>query len=354
MEKFMKNNIKHYIVNTVVILLLPVSLFAGNSSKKGTAGATELLLPVGAKGIALGGAMLSNSDGVDAVYWNPAGLAPGLGANGVQAEFSSTNYLEGVNISYVAIGSSVGQLGSLALTLKSIDFGKIDVTTHDDPDGNGSTFSPSYITLGLSYSKELTDKISVGTTVKLVNETIVRTSATGAAVDAGVIYKVSDNSFLKGLKFGIALKNIGTDMQFTGADLETSTIPSSSESTDAQSTVPVRYVAQSFELPTTYELGASYDYLFAGTKVAVSSAFQSSNFSDDYFRGGLEVSYEDYLFLRAGYILPTGSDQTQIQKSSFGGGVRIPLGTSFLVFDYAYASVQYFDPVHTISIGIAF
>jgi hypothetical protein len=35
----------------------------------------EILIPVGARGIGVGGSSLSYAQGVDAIYWNPAGLS---------------------------------------------------------------------------------------------------------------------------------------------------------------------------------------------------------------------------------------------------------------------------------------
>ncbi len=340
------------VIICALVLMLPIILYGGDSSKRGTAGAVELLMPVGARGIAMSGAVLADASGVDALYWNPAGLALGVGTSGVQAMFSHTNYIADINVDYFAFGLGLGDIGSLGLNLKSIGFGDILQTSEDFPDGTGATFSPNYITLGLSYSKELTDRISIGFTGKLISESIVRTSATGFAFDAGVIYTVGANSVLKGLKFGVTLKNIGPEMQYDGGDLERTVIPPDSD--PQAEAVPLKFISQSFELPATFEMGLSYDIIAGDNKLTLACGFQNSNFGDDIFRLGAEYSFNNIFFLRAGYAPPDGSIDNQLQRATFGGGVHIPFGNTNLAIDYAYSQVQIFDPYHTISLHLGF
>mgnify|MGYP001280268856 CR=1 FL=1 len=59
----------------LTILLIITCGFAGTGKSVGTAGGTELLIPTGAKGIALNGANGANVSGVDAIYYNPAGIS---------------------------------------------------------------------------------------------------------------------------------------------------------------------------------------------------------------------------------------------------------------------------------------
>jgi hypothetical protein len=340
------------IIVLVLALVGTTAVFAGNPAKRGQAGAAELLMPVGARGTSLGGSSLSLSTGVEAINWNPAGLGIGLKNQNGEVMFSQMNYIADINLSYFALGMTVGDFGTLAFSLRGIDFGAIPVTTEDLPDGTGDTYSPSYLTIGLTYSKQLTDRIAVGFTTKLVSESIVRSSAVGVAFDAGVIYSVSSGD-LEGLKFGIALKNLGPNMSFTGADLERPAIPPGSE---PQTTpIPMSIVAQSFELPATYELGASYEVkLDEMNKFSISGTFQNSNFGNDVLRSGFEYSFQDMVFLRAGYQTPDQDKSLQIYGLSYGGGVHYNLGGVALGFDYSYNQVEYFDAIHTFTVKLGF
>ena len=130
------------------MILIATSIYAGDVARKGTTGAEQLLIPVGARGIATGGAFLANLTGLESIYYNPAGLDV---YPQTEAMFSYINYLADINVSYFAIGTSLGDFGSIGLDLKSFDFGDIPVTTEQFPDGTGDTYSPAFLTSIILY-----------------------------------------------------------------------------------------------------------------------------------------------------------------------------------------------------------
>jgi hypothetical protein len=98
------------------IPLAPVGIiitlsFAGTGKSVGTAGGTELLIPTGAKGIALNGANNATVSGVDALFFNPAGIS-NLGS-GVETQFSNTNYIADIGMSYLALASRIEKYSSI-------------------------------------------------------------------------------------------------------------------------------------------------------------------------------------------------------------------------------------------------
>ncbi|MDE0966283.1 MAG: hypothetical protein OSB73_24425, partial [Candidatus Latescibacteria bacterium] len=48
---------------------------AGGRNRVGGSAASQLLIPVGARDMALGGSSSASAEGLEALYWNPAGLA---------------------------------------------------------------------------------------------------------------------------------------------------------------------------------------------------------------------------------------------------------------------------------------
>ena len=98
----------------------------------------------------------------------------------------------------------------------SLDFGNIEITTVDLPDGGIGTFSPKFMNIGLSYAKTFSNSIYGGFTLRMISEQISDLKAGGVAFDAGIQYVTGakDN-----LKFGISLKNIGQRMSFSGDGL---------------------------------------------------------------------------------------------------------------------------------------
>lgn len=325
---------------------------AGNESKKGTAGAQELLLPIGARGIALGGSNASTVRGIEAIHWNPAGLALINGRG--EALFSHMNYIADIGVNFGAVAVNIEDLGTLALSLKSLDFGDIPVTTEDSPEGAGETFSPSFAVIGLSYARSLTDRISVGANFKLISEKIVRTAATGLAFDAGVQYAFGSDTPLSGVRFAVTLKNLGPTMQYDGPDLERNVVPPGTAWNNTQRAL--KYTSQAFELPSTLELGVSYDFLpTESNRLTLNTLFQNTNFGNDEYKGGLEYAFNEQFFVRGGYLYsPEGNKNSSIYGVSAGAGINLDIGGVRAQLDYAYRETKYFQGTNTIGVLLGF
>jgi hypothetical protein len=333
----------------LVLLVFSASVEAGSGLRKGTAGATELLIPVGSRGTALGGAFTSGVSGVEALFWNPAGVA-GSDMN-TEVMFSHLNYIADINIEYAAVTSRMGDFGYLGASFKTVGFGDIEETTVENPDGTGSTYSPNYITMGLTYSRAMTDRILFGVTTKLVSEKIMRESAMGVGFDFGLQYL----SGISGLKLGISLMNLGPNMKFDGPDLEHAVVlPGTEEGTEEEAT---RTTLASFDLPSFLQLGVSYDYPFNGQHMVTAMGnFQNHGYSYDQYNFALEYNYADMLFLRGAFTTAyreddpvndngfLSSDEDYLWGPSFGAGFKFNLTpTTPLSFDYAYRTVEFFD-----------
>jgi len=162
----MSKKITFIIKIALLSLFLMVEVFASGGKRNGTAGAQELLIPVGARGMAFNGAYTAGLTGLDAIYFNPAGYGTSVGKT--EAMFSYMNYIGDIGVSYAAVGTGFEGFGAIAFSVKSLEFGDIPVTTVENPYGTGSTFSPTYTTLGITYANSLTDRISVGVNFNLI------------------------------------------------------------------------------------------------------------------------------------------------------------------------------------------
>jgi hypothetical protein len=336
-----------------ILLLCALTVSAGNKNRIATAGAQELLIPVGARAMSMGGSTLANITGIDAIFYNPAGVA--RSEAGVDASFSTMNHIGDINVSYAAVAVKAGSLGTLALSLKSLGFGDIPVTTEFFPDGTGEVYSPSYVNIGLTYSNMLNDRVSVGATATIVSEKIMSTSATGLAFNVGIQYS---GLGLPGLNLGVAIKNVGGQMKFEGSNLlHQGTINDAMRNAN-----PNWYTVNttSFDLPTSIDIGLAYVHKM-GEKNSLTFAgtFTNNNFADDEYKFGAEFMFEKMLFVRAGYSMapqaendPTG-ETSYIYGLSFGGGVAFDLGGTEARVDYAYRALKYFsgNNVFTVSLG---
>ena len=58
-----------------ILLGMTIVTFASGGERTGTGGASQLNIPVGARSMAMGGANIASAYGIEALYWNPAGVA---------------------------------------------------------------------------------------------------------------------------------------------------------------------------------------------------------------------------------------------------------------------------------------
>ncbi|MBU2651789.1 MAG: PorV/PorQ family protein [Bacteroidetes bacterium] len=350
MKKFYK-----YLIPLIILGFLSVSSldgFAGNKDRSGQAGASELLINPWARSSGWGNVNTSSVRGLEGMFINVAGVAF---TPKTEFIFAHTTYLKGSDINIFAFGFSqrVGESGVLGMNVMSMNFGEIEVTTPDNPDGGIGTFKPNLLNVGITYAKAFSNSIYAGINFKIISESISDASAQGIAIDAGIQYVTGEQDQIK---FGIALKNIGPRMKFSGDGLLEKTFLPQEEFSSSM------YMPSSqFELPAALDIGASYDINFAEIhRITIAGNFRSNSFGKDQFIGGLEYSLKDYLMLRGGYTYEDGitekADRTNVFTGpSFGATVQVPLskdkGTTFSV-DYSYRATDPFDGTH--SIGIRF
>ncbi len=345
-------NIYQRALGSVVVLLMitPLLVFAGGENRAGTSAAPELTIPIGARYLAMGGAPIADAVGIESIFWNPAGLD--RAERSANAFFSDRRYIADISINSFAVSGKFG-FGTLALSLRAFNIGDINVTTEDQPDGTGEIFSPTFFTAGLTYSRQLADRIAIGVNLNMVSENFARVSATGFSLDAGVQY--SNLVGVEGLSTGITVKGIGPAMQYGGSGLW---VPAQAQGSDRGVTF-YKVEAASFDLPSVIEIGVSYKYALNDmNSFSISTAFQNNNYAYDEYRFGGEYSYNQVLFLRLGGLIAanSSSDRPNIyQNVTLGAGLNFSdVGGTNISFDYAYVPVQYFDNNHVIEIRVGF
>jgi len=332
-----------------------VMLTAGNPDRQGEAGAGELLLNPWARSAGLHTINTSSIRGIESMRLNIAGLGR---ITGKEVLIGNTRLFEGSDIRLNSFGYAqrTGKNGAFGISLMSVNFGDIDVTTTGQPEGTGATYSPSFFNLGLGYSHTYENKISVGILFRAVSETLPEVSAFGFAIDAGVQYVSGEQD---NFKLGISLRNVGSPMQFSGQGLSFQT-----QNPDSETSYPLTVVQQSqdFELPSVLNIGLSYDfYLTDKTTFTAIGNFTSNAFSRDQIGVGGEFAFNDMFMLRAAYKtdLSPGEDGTGNIYTGLSGGatVEVPFnesGKNKLGIDYAYRATNPFRGTHNISVRLSF
>ncbi len=339
------------------LCLTLTTVFAGNPDRQGEAGAYELLLNPWARSVGLHTMNTASVRGIEASFLNVAGLTR---INSLEVGLGHSIYLQGTGMSLNALGiaSKLGKNGVFGVSLNALGFGKIPVTTNALPEGTGATFSPTFFNLGLSYAYNFEKKVSVGVTVRYINESLADVSASGFSIDGGVQYQTGSEKFPERFKFGISLRNIGSPMRFGGQGLSTDAL-------NPDGTLPYKLSFSGkgarFELPSQLNIGGGYDILpEEKMRLTAIGNFTSNAFSRDEIGGGLEFGYGNYIVLRGGYRYELGTNATTVTRSVYTGpsaGVSVELpfnksGSQKLSIDYGYLQTRTWNGTHNVSVRI--
>jgi hypothetical protein len=281
---------------------------AGAQTSSSSDGALFLLLPVGARSVGMGQAMVADHPGSEAVWWNAAAIAREKKKE-IAIHHSQTITATGDAITFLYPARSIG---ALALSVDILNFGDQQIT-----DAGGVPIGvvlPRNILLAATYGAAIGKRASAGVTYKRLQYRVdcsgqctnVSTfSAGSSAVDFGFQYDLPTES---PLTIGAAVRNVGTRLQVNDQE-------------------------QADALPTRIEVGAEYKLPFIATLIAdtdvriAADVIADKNVDHPAGRVGADVTYEKNIHLRAGYV----ANDANGARTALGFGI----GTGHLMFDIA-------------------
>lgn len=343
-----KLKLAHKIFLITVIFIASHSITAQNVSKTGTTAASFLEIGVGASAVGMGGAFVSVADNASALYWNVGGIAE---LPKFEAIIVHTDWIAETNFDFAGLVLPLGSFGTLGFSFTSLSMDDMKVTTVEQPDGTGEFFNASDIAVGVSYARMLTDRFSIGFTVKYIEQRIWHMSASAFAIDAGTKFRTD---LLGGLTIGASILNFGTPMTLDGRDARYF-IRVDDTKQGSNERIPTKIEMDSWDLPMLFQIGVStyainndiYKFRIAADASVPNNNYQSMNV-------GGEISYQDFLFLRGGYnslLLEDGEGGL-----SFGVGInsKMIFADAVVNFDYAYRDFGRLQNVHNFSVGLKF
>jgi len=181
----------------------------------GIEGGAFLLVPVGARAVALGEAATADGGTAESMFWNPAGLA--TMPRGEFAVFHYNAFFGTGDAVAAAVPSA--RLGTFAVAAYLVNYGDLAVTqaaTGAQPVGQ---ISPRNVELMASYATDVAGALAVGVTYKLVQFRVdCSGDCTGVptaigstnAVDVGMRYTFGSE---RPVVVGVSVRNLGFDLQ---------------------------------------------------------------------------------------------------------------------------------------------
>lgn len=301
-----------------------------------------------ARGTALGEAYTVWATGAEAIFWNPAGLAT---LENMEFSASYIDWLFDSQQGAFSFGLSLKRFGAIGMQIQYIDFGEFEETTNErpyisdpaNPGLTGRTFSPFSFLVGLSYAHNMTDKFSVGFSMKYAYESLFDGQKVMAQVKQGVFEEVdtwaSGLLFDVGIRYNTAYRSIyiGSSVQNFGAD--------------------VTYAKESNRVPLLFRLGVGANVI--GSEGLLQSGNKDNRLSmafdifhpNDYAQQihvGAEYEFASLFAIRGGYKFNYDFDGLTL-----GAGFKYMNNGTRLSLDYSYGAMgTYLGHIQRISLGI--
>lgn len=330
----------------IAILFLVCSSLLFSQTKVGSTAAQFLGVPVGPRAISMGGAFVATANDVTSLYWNPAG-ASRMEAN--SALFAHTRWFADIDYNWAGAVLNLGGMGSLGMSITYLDYGEMEVTTLAEQDGTGEFFSANDMALALTYAMNLTDRFSIGGTIKYVNQKIWNSSASGVGMDLGVLF-LSD---IYGLRIGASITNFGTDMQIDGKDLyvQHDIDPNNFGNNDQ---ILATLNTDAYPMPLTFRVGLATDVLdLEDHRFTLGVDALHPNDNAESLNVGAEYVFNNLIAIRAGYK-SLFLDNTE-DGLTLGVGLNYDFSPGLGFFlDYAYQDFGILDYTQHFAIGVKF
>lgn len=332
-----------------IIIILGLILFNNclfSQSKVGTTAAPFLGISVGPRATAMGSAFAAVSADVTSLYYNPGGVAQ---LDHSQFMIAHTDWLVSTNFNWLGFVFKIDPTNAVGISFTQLDYGEEEVTTVLIPEGTGERWGASDIAASLSYARNLTDRFSIGGSVKYIQQKILNEAANAFAVDVGLLFVTQFND----MKLGMSISNFGTDIKLEGKDL-LQRVDLDPETIGDNETIVSNLKTDSWTLPLFFRVGLAMDVIkskYSQLTLAVDALRPSDN--TEILNVGGEFAFNKMLFLRGGYksLFRKNSEEglTAGAGLNFGYGSSVSLG-----LDYCFMDFGLFDSIHMFALKISF
>jgi len=297
---------------TPITRLLPHILFfaflfpsISHSDSVSTTGVQFLKIPAGVRGAGMGGMFAAVADDVSTTYWNTAGLAQ---LDNIEINLLHVVYFANTDYEFAGFALPLQPGSALGLSA-SFDFVPSFNSTNNPSAIPGSA---NDLALSLGYGQAFGDNFAFGFGAKYISSNLLTYSASGEAMDAGLLIFTKD----KDLTLGLSVQNVGQISSFS------------------------QYSSQE-KLPMVYRVGLAYRFKpLQPTHFLVGVDLEKPIDSDPVVHAGGEfwtgVTKELSLAVRGGYSFDTlHQDLGNTVGASAGAGIR------FNDFELNYALVPF-------------
>lgn len=315
-------------------------------SKISTTAAQFLGVSVGARALGMGGTSVASAFDVSSIYYNPGAFSQ---VHRSQVLVSTTDWLVGSKFRWLGTMIDVDGTNAVGLSVTQLAYGEEMVTTEESPEGTGERWSAQDLAVALSYSRNLTDRFSIGGTAKYISQSIWNESASTFAFDIGLLFVTGFHD----MRLGMSIANFGGDMKMDGRDLR-KVIDIDASNAGSNKLNLANLVTDPWPIPLIFRVGVAMDFV-KNENTTVTFECDALRPSDnvEVVNVGAEVTFMNMISLRGGYKSLFQIDSEE--GLTFGAGVKYDqLGSMGLEVNYAYQQFGKFGNLNTFSLGINF
>lgn len=366
-------------VTCLTIILLLVLAVAANAqfAKVGTAGLQFLKIGVGARPLGMGQSYVALADDPSCLFWNPGGVSR---LEGTQFIGAFTKWFADINISALGVTYTVPEIGSFGLSAILLNTGYMIERTAGSIEGTTYSFTSRDWAIGLTYARNLTDRFSIGGTVRIVREELVvgepGYSDTGILMDLGILY---DTGY-RGIKLGVSIMNFGPDFVYEVDDDRDGLVnedKNNDRDDDGDLLIDEDVEEDPVPAPLCFRAGISMPFVLPlvseTDKLNVSVEVYHPNDNVEQYNLGLEYLLMDMVAIRGGFRFNMDGnedkdsykhvgDPTYTPKGDFPlTGLTLGLGVKYTVtglgtamVDYAFENYGILGTIHRASFSVSF
>ena len=303
--------------------------------RAGTSVFTFLNIGVSARAVGMGESVVALNQDASSIFYNPAIIAQ---LENTEISVSQIQWPAEINYDYFSITHKIFGRNYIGFNGGILHMEPMLETTEYHPEGTGNYFRFQDRFFGVTYGAKMTDRFSFGMTIKHVAEDMAGHHMSAFLLDMGTFYWTGYRS----LRFCASLSNFGQQVSPEGT-YEKRILDQNSGSEITEITN-----FEKFSPPTQFRVGAAIDPLdFNGQKLAFSLQLNHPVDNAEYIVTGLEYSYMEILFVRAGHKFNKYEEDI-----TFGIGLVIPVGPLMIRADYGYANFNHLTDPQRFSIGI--
>lgn len=334
---------KRFSISLVLLLIVCGMNLEAQNRKAGINSAAFLKVGVGARQVGMGSATTSMIGDAANIFWNPAGIA--LREDRGQVSFSYNKWIAELTQNALAATYSLDDVGTIGIGVMTFGLSGI-AADRDVYPGNpalqalqidqqsSSSYDYMDLLVQASFSRYVTDRLSLGVSVKYISEKIDDQSAGAIAFDFGSVYSIGVMNW----KIGARINNLGGDIKFY----------------DYASPIPL-----------TFSIGTSIAPLQdENSMLTVAVDAVKPQDGTQFFFTGVEYMFMNMISVRGGYKLNySGTDdggasfrsaiKTTIEGFSAGAGFNTTVSDYGVRLDYSYTSMDILDAAHRVTLSVS-